>query len=209
MLLLSIGFLLVTQLATIMQNITTLESFTKGIEDHVYVPHLCRMSLIRVVFGPIWRSSLDRGAGSYPLSLCGRLTNHHYIDHLINRLYLLPYFLTSYKGSMSKFLEKYETGEKVGEGTDGVVRVCYHKEKKKRYAVKSMRMEEEQVLFLKRNFLSITHLHHCNVIKYQGLYLDMKRHTANLVMEYETMKPLNTFSHFTQGQLKSIMKQLL
>lgn len=53
MLLLSIGFLLVTQLATIMQNITTLESFTKGIEDHVYVPHLCRMSLIRVVFGPI------------------------------------------------------------------------------------------------------------------------------------------------------------
>jgi serine/threonine protein kinase len=112
-------------------------------------------------------------------------------------------------GSMNKFLEKYETGEKVGEGTDGVVRVCYHKEKKKRYTVKSMRMEEEQVVFLKRNFLSITHLHHCNVIKYQRLYLDMKRHTANLVMEYETMKPLSTFSHFTQGKLKSIMKQLL
>lgn len=102
-------------------------------------------------------------------------------------------------GSMSKFLEKYETGEKVGEGTDGVVRVCYHKEKKKRYAVKSMRMEEEQVLFLKKNFLSITHLYHGNVIKYQGLYLDMKRHTANLVMEYETMKPLSTFAHFPRG----------
>lgn len=86
--------------------------------------------------------------------------------------------------NMNKFLEKYEMGDKIGEGTDGVVRACYNKQTKKKYAVKSMRMEEEQILFLKRNFNCIKQLSHPNVIKYRGLYLDMKKHMANLVMEY-------------------------
>ena len=46
--------------------------------------------------------------------------------------------------TVDKFNEKYQLGEKVGEGSNGLVRKCYKKEDKesKIYAVKCMEMEE-------------------------------------------------------------------
>lgn len=49
LLMLAIGFLLVTQMISAMSNITTLESFTDGVEDYVHLL-LCRRLSIREAF---------------------------------------------------------------------------------------------------------------------------------------------------------------
>jgi serine/threonine protein kinase len=51
------------------------------------------------------------------------------------------------------------------------------------YAVKIITMDEEHIMELKKNFLSITQLRHPSIIKYHALYLDTKKHAAYLVME--------------------------
>lgn len=43
-------------------------------------------------------------------------------------------------------------GQKIGEGSNGLVRKCYLKTNNELCAVKSMKMDEEQILFLKNNF---------------------------------------------------------
>ena len=43
---------------------------------------------------------------------------------------------------MTAFLEKYVEGEKIGEGSDGIVKKCYNRTNNKLYAVKCMNMEE-------------------------------------------------------------------
>ena len=45
-------------------------------------------------------------------------------------------------------------------------------------------MDEEHILELKKNFLSIKNLRHPNIIKYHALYFDLKKHLAYLIMEY-------------------------
>lgn len=44
--------------------------------------------------------------------------------------------------AMSKFYEKYTIGEKIGEGSDGLVKKCYLKATNELFAVKAMKMDE-------------------------------------------------------------------
>lgn len=45
-------------------------------------------------------------------------------------------------------------------------------------------MDEEHILELKRNFLSIRQLRHPSIIKYHALYFDLKKLVAYLIMEH-------------------------
>lgn len=75
-------------------------------------------------------------------------------------------------------------GEKIGEGAHGVVKKCYLKDSGRLYAVKSIRLDSEHILFLKRNFTDIKHLHHRNIISYHALFLEMNKEQCYLVMDY-------------------------
>jgi nitrate reductase gamma subunit len=45
-------------------------------------------------------------------------------------------------------------------------------------------MDEEHILELKKNFLSIKQLRHPSIIKYHALYFDLHKGIAYLVMEH-------------------------
>jgi len=49
-----------------------------------------------------------------------------------------------------------------------------------------MKMDEEHILFLKKNFKEIHALDHPNIVKYRTMYLDLKNKICYLVMDYET-----------------------
>jgi serine/threonine protein kinase len=72
-------------------------------------------------------------------------------------------------------LDKYILGEKIGEGAHGIVKKCYDKDTNKLYAVKTIRLDSEHILFLKRNFLDIKDLQHRNIIEYKALFLEMNK----------------------------------
>lgn len=75
-------------------------------------------------------------------------------------------------------------GEKIGEGAHGVVRKCTHRDTGETFAMKSIRLDREHILFLKRNFTEIKQLHHKNVISYHALFLEMGKEQCHLVMDY-------------------------
>lgn len=101
-------------------------------------------------------------------------------------------------------------GSKIGEGSDGFVRKCYLKSKKSEVcAVKSMKMDEEHIIFLKSNFKLIHRLDHPNIIKYRNMYLDMKNFTCYLVMDYEDYPSLNEYKQMDEDEIKLIAQQLL
>jgi len=43
---------------------------------------------------------------------------------------------------MTKFHEKYTIGDKIGEGSNGLVKKCYLKSTEELFAVKAMKMDE-------------------------------------------------------------------
>ena len=88
-------------------------------------------------------------------------------------------------------------GEQVGEGTNGFVRKCIHKVSKKIYAVKLMKIEEEQRRDLRQNFFLIKSLDHPNIIKYKAVYMDYKKSLAYLVMHYEIIPSLKNVKKLT------------
>lgn len=45
-------------------------------------------------------------------------------------------------------------------------------------------MDEEHYPELKKNFINMKMLRHPNIIRYNALYFDFKKHLAYLVMEY-------------------------
>lgn len=47
-----------------------------------------------------------------------------------------------------------------------------------------MRIDEEHIYYLKKNFSYIKRLNNEHIINYKSLYIDRKKHTCNLVMEY-------------------------
>lgn len=73
-------------------------------------------------------------------------------------------------------------GKKIGEGANGLVRKCYHTERKKTYAVKTMMIDEEDVPSLKKNFWDIQKLKHPSIVKYKCLYIDLTKHLSYIVM---------------------------
>lgn len=75
-------------------------------------------------------------------------------------------------------------GEKIGEGAHGVVRNCFSKSTGERYAVKTITLDREHILFLKKNFMDIKALNHEHVIRYKALFFEMKSSTCHLIMNY-------------------------
>lgn len=71
----------------------------------------------------------------------------------------------------------------MGEGANACVYKCVHKKTGRIYAAKKLKIEEEHVLELKRNFINLKELRHPSIIKYKALYLDLKQHCAFLIME--------------------------
>jgi serine/threonine protein kinase len=107
------------------------------------------------------------------------------------------------------FESKYELLEKIGEGTNGVVRRCKKRSTGEYFAVKSFAVEDEQIPGLKSNFLNMKRLRHPNIIKYQALYIDAKKRMGWLVMELVNSPSLEGFKPSTEEELKSIMFQVL
>ena len=70
-------------------------------------------------------------------------------------------------------------------------------------------MDEEHILFLKKNFKTIRALDHPNIIKYRAMYLDLRKHTCYLVMDYLKMPNLLETKFIPEDDLKIIMFQLL
>lgn len=70
----------------------------------------------------------------------------------------------------SLFKDKYTLGEKIGEGAHGVVRHCTEKSTGRGFAVKTITLDREHILFLKKNFTDIKALKHEHVIGYHALF---------------------------------------
>ena len=100
-------------------------------------------------------------------------------------------------------------GAKIGEGSDGFVKKCYLKSTNEVFAVKSIKMDEEHILFLKTNFKDIYELNHPNIIKYKNMYLDLKNKTSFLVMDYENHPNLLEYKDLSEDEIKLIAQQLL
>lgn len=88
------------------------------------------------------------------------------------------------RSNLNTFNEKYVLLEMIGEGANARVHRCEYRESKKVYAVKIISMDEEHILELKKNFISIKQLRHPSIIKYHALYFDLKKSIAYLVMEH-------------------------
>lgn len=64
------------------------------------------------------------------------------------------------------------------------MRKCFHKLSKKIYAVKIMTIDEEHRHQLKENFMAIKMLDHPNIVGFKAIYMDYRKHTAYLIMDY-------------------------
>lgn len=70
-------------------------------------------------------------------------------------------------------------------------------------------MDEEHIVFLKKNFKQIRSLDHPNVIKYKAMYLDYKNKICYLIMDYETSPSLKHYKDLSEDSIKCITQQLL
>lgn len=52
-------------------------------------------------------------------------------------------------------------------------------------------------------------LRHKSLIKYEALYIDMKKHACWLVMEYFAARPLSAGGVTGEAQLRAVFQQLL
>jgi serine/threonine protein kinase len=74
--------------------------------------------------------------------------------------------------------------EKIGEGSSGVVYRCSKRKTGEIFAAKSFKFEDEHVPNLKANFILQKSLNHPSIIRYEAIYLNMKKYLGWLVMEY-------------------------
>ena len=65
-----------------------------------------------------------------------------------------------------------------------------------------MDLNEEHLIFLKKNFKFIRPLEHPNIIKYRALYLDIPKSTCYLVMDYETMPSLQRVKNLSEEEIR-------
>ena len=47
-----------------------------------------------------------------------------------------------------------------------------------------MKVEQEHIVTIKRDFITLKELNHPNIIRYKALYVEQEKRTAYLVMEY-------------------------
>jgi serine/threonine protein kinase len=65
-----------------------------------------------------------------------------------------------------------------------VVKKCESLKNGKIYAVKILKMDDQQIAYLKKNFINIESLNHQSITKYKGMYFDEKKSLCYLIMEY-------------------------
>ena len=70
------------------------------------------------------------------------------------------------EGNSSHFELKYEFLEKLGEGSNGIVRKCRNKSTGELFAVKTFSFEEEHIAHLKENFMMMKRLRHSCIVRY-------------------------------------------
>lgn len=84
-------------------------------------------------------------------------------------------------------------GEVIGEGTNALVRKCYRISDGSIFAVKVSQIEEEHVPCLRELFNAVKGLRHPSVVGYHEIFLNLKRRTCHLVMDYIEHPQLSSF----------------
>ncbi len=99
--------------------------------------------------------------------------------------------------------------EKLGEGSSGVVFKCRKRRTGDEFAAKSFTFEDEHLPALKANFLFLSRLKHPHIIKYEALYIDVKKHLGWLVMELVSYPSLLKAKLTDEEEVKSVIRKLL
>lgn len=85
---------------------------------------------------------------------------------------------------------------------------CIKRRSGQQFAVKTFMFDDEQLPDLKSNFLLIKNLRHRNLIQYEALYIDLKKHACWLVMEYFEAKPLSFSGIESEVQMREVALQI-
>ena len=97
----------------------------------------------------------------------------------------------------------------MGEGSDGVVHRCIKKKTGREYAAKAIMFEDEHITQLRYNYILMKSLSHRNIVKYEALYLDLKKHLCWLVMEFFEAPSLLRTPLRSENELREVVQQLL
>lgn len=124
------------------------------------------------------------------------------------------------QNSTDLFNSRYELKEFIGQGCNAVVKRCIRRSDGIPFAVKISEVEEEHLLYLRKIFniaLNLGLLKHRNILGYHEMYINMKRRTCKLVMDYIPHSDLGDCIHpkdksvpyLSEGEMKDVMRQLL
>lgn len=92
----------------------------------------------------------------------------------------------------------------MGEGANGIVFKCIHKMTKKKYAVKKLSFDIENVGYLKRSFGYMKNIDHPSIIQYKSLYISLKERTGFLVMELFDSTDLQSYEIRGETEVRDI-----
>lgn len=87
--------------------------------------------------------------------------------------------------------------------------MCKKRKSGELFAVKCFKVEDEHLLELKANFRLLRQLRHPGVIRYEALYIDMRKHQGWLVMEYFGFPTLEEQSLSGEEEIRNVAGQLL
>lgn len=94
------------------------------------------------------------------------------------------------------------------------MRKCYRRRDGQLLAVKVSQVEEEQLLYLKKLFARLSVLSHENMVSYKATYINMRKRTCHLVMDYVSHPSLREFIYsrtrkpLAEAEIREIMRQL-
>ena len=97
----------------------------------------------------------------------------------------------------------------MGEGAHGVVKECIDRKTGEVLAVKTLHLERQQILFLKKNFEEVKSLNHPNILIYKALFFELNHARCFLVMNRYPYPDLLEANIRSEEELKNIIYQLL
>lgn len=107
------------------------------------------------------------------------------------------------------FQDKYELLEKLGEGSSGVVYRCRRIKTDEIFAVKSFQFEDQHLASIRANFVNMKRLDFPHLVRYEALYIDLRKHMAWLVMEYVGASSLGRALGMSEDEMRGVVQQLL
>jgi serine/threonine protein kinase len=75
--------------------------------------------------------------------------------------------------------------------------------------VKKIQIDQEHVLAMKRDFITLRELHHPSICRYKALYFENDQRTAYLVMEYIQLPSLDKVRIQNEDELRTIVREVL